>query len=110
MRPEPRHEISSRDSASFSVNLLIRLRALHDDLALAVLPNEIAAPVELHFACAFETETNLFETRVRCDNEVVLELSLVSVIDQIDAFIYLLVAHTFVSRDIRAPFICLIAD
>ena len=79
--------------------------------AEAHLPeHEITLSIQLKSASTLEAEANHPGVRARFNHKVVLQLSLIAVIDQIDARIDVLVPYLGVSGHVSAPSLGIVPD
>ena len=97
---------------------LVHHRLVEAHLAAFSCNHQVAIGVNGNFRVStFEFRVSIFDTqrdragvRARGNHEVVLQFSLIPVIDQINAGIHALVLHLGVSRHIGAPLLGIIAD
>src|SRR5947209_7374124 len=66
--------------------------------------DEAAIAIQVYFRRTREIQQYTTGIGARSDDEVVLELPLISVIDEVDAGVHVSVAHFGIVRNVRVPF------
>ena len=95
---------------SLPVGFLVNDRTLETEFTAAGLQNQIAFSVRFDLAGTFDFELNQSRIGSRGDREVVLQLLMVSVVDQINSRIQILVADSPVGWYFRMPIRRIVAD
>ncbi len=95
--------IAARHPPALAREVLVGDRCVEDDLAACRLDDDAAARVEAGAARAVEVQLDQSRVGTGPHDEVVLETTLVAVVDEIDPGIDVLVLDPGVLRDVRAP-------
>src|SRR5258706_8249725 len=102
--------IASVDQVPFIADHLINHRLALQDLRTRPTDQEVAIGLFLHRLCAFELDADSRRIGARGKGEIVLQLTLVSVDNQIDSRIYAAHRNLTVIGDVSAPLRGIVAD
>src|ERR1700741_4252777 len=91
-------------------DFLVSNRLVQSHVAMAQTNDQISRIVDRELARAFRNESDHTRARARRHDEVLLQLSLVPVIDLIHSGIYVVKSYAFIQRHIGMPFCGIFPD
>src|SRR6476660_4954757 len=105
------HSVVTLDGNSLSVDFLIHNRFVLNDLFTAgCLQQECSGLVDCQSLSSIETEPDQTRIGLRRYHEVVLQLSLISVVGQINSWVHAFKFHATIGADIFPPLRWFIAN